>query len=41
MVKYTVNEITHLSLPAAFASVVPKSSDALEVPAWICHLKLG
>lgn len=41
MLKHKVNEITHLSLPAAFAGVVPESSDALEVPAWICHLKLG
>lgn len=32
--------ITHLCLPASFASIVPEGSDTLEVPAWICHLKL-
>lgn len=30
--------ITHLCLPASFASVVPECSHTLEVSAWICHL---
>lgn len=34
-----VLSVTHLGLPASFSSIVPESSHALEIPAWICHLE--
>lgn len=33
--------ITHLCFPASFPSIVPEGSYALEVSAWVSHLKMN